>query len=409
MAFGDGVAFAVGVKLSQNAAHKVVVPHPSPAGLSDRLSQVEESVKRIERTPAGIPPGAGPKTGLDQKVLEAIVNALEARLKEHAGLVERRLADLDAKIAIELKSLDQQDHAIAGKVTQDLNTLEGQMISVHREFGEAVAKIVAEQVASQVQTHAAAWERSLEGRIADGLDQGISRIVSSRLEPLERQLGEEAARRDREIAELRTRLTEADAEVERRLAALVAACLEPLERQLREEAARRDREIAELRMRLTDADTEVERRLAALVAVRLEPLELQLREEISRKDREIAEFRQYLADADAGMLEMVTGIGQIYRLAAERIARTATAQAGAHGPVAIPVPPEAVQAESIVPEEGNSTAPAQPVPEPAPEPTAETPLPGFAQLQKPTRLWRIPLVSSFVILATGCLILARYL
>src|ERR1051326_1109030 len=156
VAFGDGLAFGVGVKLSHTAA-------------------AMQAGKRNERPPAA--PAAAPTAAtlaaplavtpgsMDQKVLEAITNALDARFKEHAGQVGRQLADLEAKVAIEAKSLDEQDRLVAAKVTADLNALEGQIIKLHREFGEAVARIVAEQVSLQVEARAAALENTLETRI----------------------------------------------------------------------------------------------------------------------------------------------------------------------------------------------------------------------------------------------------
>jgi len=318
VAFGDGLAFGVGVKLSQNAARQIGAPPRTGSGdLSERLANLEQTIKRIERAPVPAP------AGMDQKVLEAIVNALEARLKEHAGQVERRLADLEAKMAIELKALDEQDHAVAQKVTGELNALEGQMISVHREFGEAVARIVADQVALQVEARAAEVESSLEGRIAASVNAAVGR-------------------------------------------------------------------------RLAEIDSGVEHRLAAMVSARLEPVERQMREEIGEKDREIAELRQQLADADTTLLDIVSGIGQVCRQAAERMGRPAS-------PAATPMPAPAAAAE-MTPEER-----AEPESESPPESSAEPPLPGFTQPQKPNRLWRVPLVSSLAMLATGGLILAHYL
>src|SRR4051794_38182657 len=90
VAFGDGLAFGVGVKLSQNAARQIgTAQRAEPAGdLGGRLAHLEQTVKRIEHTPPAL---AAPeqKSGFDQKVLEVIVNALEARLKEQAGQVDR--------------------------------------------------------------------------------------------------------------------------------------------------------------------------------------------------------------------------------------------------------------------------------------------------------------------------------
>src|SRR5690348_5761192 len=82
VAFGDGLAFAVGVKLSQNAARQIgAARRAEPVDLSERLAQLAKTVNRIEHTPPALG-GREQKSGLDQKVLEAIVNALEARLKE---------------------------------------------------------------------------------------------------------------------------------------------------------------------------------------------------------------------------------------------------------------------------------------------------------------------------------------
>jgi len=119
VAFGDGLAFGVGMKLTQNASRPTAGPEPEDSTLPGRLEEIERRLARVERTPAALPAsGAAPapvQAQIDQKVLEAVVNALEARLKEHAGHVERRLAELEAKIAIELKALDRQDRAVEGR------------------------------------------------------------------------------------------------------------------------------------------------------------------------------------------------------------------------------------------------------------------------------------------------------
>ena len=106
VAFGDGLAFGVGMKLTQNAARpNGAAAPPEPGPLAERVERLEQHLKRIERSPAP----AAADGALDQKVLDAIVNALEARLVEHSGQIDRRLADLDAKIAIEEKSRDVFD------------------------------------------------------------------------------------------------------------------------------------------------------------------------------------------------------------------------------------------------------------------------------------------------------------
>ena len=199
VAFGDGLAFGVGMKLTQTAARQVAPPRTESNVVTDRMDQVEQRVKRLEQTPAAAAP-------LDQKVLETIVAALEARLHEQAGQVDRRLADLEARITIELKSLDQKDHSIAGRIEEEIRTMQAEMINLHRQFGEAVARVVTDQVAAQVEARAGALESSLVARLAATVDAAVGKAVSV-------ALSSELERKDHEIAELRQRQANTDTNV----------------------------------------------------------------------------------------------------------------------------------------------------------------------------------------------------
>src|SRR5580704_9414428 len=115
VAFGDGLAFGVGMKLTQNAGcGSTSVAPPAESGTipdraaAERLERLEQRLERFERTPAAALAQGQGAGAFDQKVLEAVVNALDARLNEHTGQVERRLAEFEARMAIELKSLHQQ-------------------------------------------------------------------------------------------------------------------------------------------------------------------------------------------------------------------------------------------------------------------------------------------------------------
>jgi hypothetical protein len=230
VAFGDGLAFGVGVKLTQAAGRQIGAPRSrapgasapplsGPTPLSDRIEQTEQNpkhVERVERTPVT---SSGT---VDQKVLEAIVHALEARLADYSGQLERRLADLEARFAIELRSLDQQDHSIAKHVSEDIGVLRRQMVGLHREFGEAVARIVAEQVGSQVEARAAVLEQSIAARVAIAVEAVV--------EPLERQLRAEVEQRDREIGELRQRLTDTDTKVLELILGIGQICRQTVEK-----------------------------------------------------------------------------------------------------------------------------------------------------------------------------------
>lgn len=219
VAFGDGLAFGVGMKLSQPGAAKPAAP--ADTGVAARLDRIEHRVERIERAPAAVA-GSG---GLDPQVLEALTRALESRLQENTALMDRRLAEFDIKVALELNNLRQQDQSLAadagtrvealearfeGKVrdllrqmNDERNGLQNQVISLHREFASAVADIVEEQVATQV-----------EARVATLVEQRLAGLVRAELAPVEQQLREDLrvafAAKHREIADLRQHVMESD-------------------------------------------------------------------------------------------------------------------------------------------------------------------------------------------------------
>jgi hypothetical protein len=222
VAFGDGLAFGVGMKITQNA--------PTRSGASaqpemaSRLSRIEQRMDRVERAPAAL---AG-SPNLDPRVLEALTRALEARIQENAALMDRRLAELDVNLSLELKALREQDRTLASaaetglaeihkrleervkavfqQVNDDRHALQNQVVSLHREFASAVAAIVEEQVATQ-----------LEERLAALVEQRLTSLVRAQLAPLEQELREEirqsSTAKHREIADLRQRVIESDRNV----------------------------------------------------------------------------------------------------------------------------------------------------------------------------------------------------
>ena len=212
VAFGDGLAFGVGMKLTQTGAGKpATAPESAPA---DRVSRLEQRLARLERAPGSTSPA------LDHGVLDALVAALEARLQESGAKVDRRLAELEIRLAGELTALRQQDQSLASgsetrleeldvrvneqvqalrqKVNDERTTLQNQVISLHREFAAAVADIVEEQVANQV-------------------EQRVEEAVQARIAALEEHLREEIRQdsesQQREMSDLRQRLTENDRNV----------------------------------------------------------------------------------------------------------------------------------------------------------------------------------------------------
>jgi hypothetical protein len=356
VAFGDGVAFGVGVKLAQG-------PNRPPAGAppvelppaADRLEQLDRRLSAVEKAPApavSLAPSA--PAPFDQKVLEAVVNALDARLHEQSGKVESRIAELEAKLAIELKNLERQDRSIVAG-------LQGRIDEVHGQYNEHVTAIrdaVAQdmdllygQIGQLRQEYAAGSGTALDERIA----AAVTAHLETRIATLEVQLHDQ-----------------------------VLSAVDRSSLQVASAAAGR-----------------VDEQLAAVHAA------------LAEKDREIAELRQRIADSEQTALDLILAMGQMCRQVAERIS----------GPEPAPVadPPREEDSRS---DGGPSASP------PAEPPTAEQPpdppsagpsappngdnnghssiepMP-MASAQRLSHLWRIPLVSSFLILAAGSLSLLR--
>ncbi|MGA3241358.1 MAG: hypothetical protein ABSG03_34280 [Bryobacteraceae bacterium] len=215
VAFGDGVAFGVGMKLTQSgrgapAPSPEIAPQIAPAAdltpLLERLDAIEGRIGEVERVgkvqrAALAPAFAAAPAPFDQKVLEAIVKALDARLLEQAGQVERRITELEARFAIDLKTLDQR---VAQRITQQDHS-----------------------VMSGVQTHIEEWNGQFNDQLA----------------AMRRQSDEERAAIQREIASLRREcVMEAALAVEERTA------------ELRTEIQSRDSQIVALRAQLAAGD-----------------------------------------------------------------------------------------------------------------------------------------------------------
>jgi hypothetical protein len=191
VAFGDGLAFGVGVKLTQAAtartADVVASPEPNIAPLAGRLEQFERRLAQMEQAPAALPPAPPP---FDQKILEAVVNALDSRLREQASQVEQRLVELETKIAFELKALRHQDEAMAAAVEDHMEQLQDHFIGHVEAIRQRVEQDRADMRQEVASAVAAASQNSIEASLAP--------------------LRAEAAAKGREVAELRQRLEDGD-------------------------------------------------------------------------------------------------------------------------------------------------------------------------------------------------------
>lgn len=193
VAFADGLAFGAGMKLTQQrpgSAPAAVGNTPEIDPLVERLRQLEQRMTLAEQTRVMLPAVAastGPAPApFDQKVLEAVVTALDARLQEQSGHVESRLTEMQARLAIELKSLSQQDHSIATGMQANLDetnlrlndqmaelrrhadedrlAVRSEIASLHREFAVEVARAVEDRVEEAVKKHSTMLRAEIEYR-----------------------------------------------------------------------------------------------------------------------------------------------------------------------------------------------------------------------------------------------------
>jgi uncharacterized coiled-coil protein SlyX len=158
-----------------------------------------------------------------------------------------------------------------------------------------------------------------------------------------------------------------------------------------------DQVSAEVSARASSLEQTIEARIGAAaadaVAASLEESLAPLRAEVEQKERELADIKNRLGDSEHNVLDVILAIGQVCRQAAERISGPSHPSPGAPSEVGdAPHPP--------------APTPIAPAP-PALETNSATGIapPAFTEKAAPSRLWRIPLVSSLLISTTGLLLL----
>jgi hypothetical protein len=440
--FGGGLALgAVGMKITQSALRPAESPsRPAVNPVTNRLTRMEQRLERVEQAPVSASPAGTAQ--LDQKVLEAVVGAVDARLHEHSAQVERRLADLDARITVELQALHQQDRTVADTTGKDIEGLRHQFLrevaglraAVQQELGqfrESVSKTVTDevgQVQARVAAAAAATAAQFEEQLAPlraGVAQVDTRVAAA--------VAATAAQFEEQLAPLRADM----AQVDTRVAAAAAAA-----------AAQFEGQLAPLHADVAQVDTRVAA-AAAAAAAQFEQQLAPLRAEVERKESELAELRRRLTESEGAVLDVVLAIGQVCRQAAERIGGPGGTRPAAGPPTEIVVPapapamppdvvsaaptadavmaPSETQADAVEPastaapviapngagaagrQQSDEAAPAGAPLEPGPASngTLAQGLPDFLQPSTRSR-WRMPLVSS-LFLTTCAVLLVRYL
>src|SRR5882724_209871 len=117
LALGDGLAFGVGVNLSNNAAARITPARPELGTLADRLNGIEQRIEKARHN--NTLPGA-----FQQKMVEAVVMVVDARLRDQAAQIEKRVTD---EIAALRGEMGQQIAANRQTAAEANDVLRGQM------------------------------------------------------------------------------------------------------------------------------------------------------------------------------------------------------------------------------------------------------------------------------------------
>jgi uncharacterized protein YktB (UPF0637 family) len=195
MAFGDGLLFGVAVKLVQGSTRCREEQVTGLGRLAERLRKMEDQDRQAQTIDgeALMKPGEG----FDRRVLDKVIVALEARLTEHVGHVERRIAEMDAQVAIDLKAVlnhaASQNSAFDKAVQQIEAEVRASMEAVQRQGAEQVLGVDVKLTALQDALPAKfreivdAVRQAMEARLALEL-QALAAPTQQALQQLEGKL-----------------------------------------------------------------------------------------------------------------------------------------------------------------------------------------------------------------------------
>jgi len=269
--FGDGL-LAQGPSKSLEDEMTDLVP------LAERLRKVEDPTQTIDKDAL-----AKFGEGLDGRVLEKVVVALEARLTEHVGQVGRRLAEIDAQVALDLKAVDTHTAAQTNAVEKAIQQIEAQVW----DYVAEVQKASDEQI-SGVDQKLSALQEALPAKfreIIEAVQQSMEARIALELTELENRVSSGGITSD-QFQELRANL---HGEVE--------ALSGRLSTELRDRAEHQQNRTAPLKQALRQLETKL----------------TTLREELAPKIRQIVEAVEASMDARISACEQQTA-GQVTAL-----------------------------------------------------------------------------------------------
>lgn len=155
VAFGDGLAFGVGVKIAQSSARK-------------RAEQTPAELPPAPAVPAAPPAPAQAPESLDFQILSKVIASIDAKLAQQMGKVEQRLAQSEEKMGQDLKALDHRQ-------AQQSSNQQAALEEIHATLTDRVA--LAERAA-----------QSVESRVAGFIEAAVEKAVESRMQTLEQRL-----------------------------------------------------------------------------------------------------------------------------------------------------------------------------------------------------------------------------
>jgi hypothetical protein len=315
VAFGDGLAFAVAFHLAQRKGRHWEEDMTDLSPLVERLRKLEV---RVEPPPAAGPEGhLKPADGLEGRTLDKVIVALEARLSEHIGQVERRLADMDAGVALDLNAVQTEitaqgsaveralqkteaelrDAVEAGRqqsagqiaaMDQRLSALQEALPAKLREIVEAIDAAMNARIAAGIEVRVAGLQETV-GRLAALPSAEAVRVeLESRMAAERQSLEDELRRQAEEVNAVDQKMAVLQAELPPKLKAIVEALREALDARMaadleavsqRQEAALEQREAAlraereDLPARVAEAADEVRRSVEGRLAAEIQALE----------------------------------------------------------------------------------------------------------------------------------------
>ena len=199
VAFGDGLAFGVGMNLTQNAVRLAggrVRPELQP--LADRVAAIEQRIARARAN------GSLPSPG-----------ELDARINELTTRFERQVAEVEVKAKIQVEALHARDRVLAQELDAQLAAFREHMIALHRQFAETLSELVEEQIDAGVAARLAPMEQQLRDVVREETERIGDQLAA--------QLEERLLARDRNVLNLMLTLGQSCLETAERMAPAAAS------------------------------------------------------------------------------------------------------------------------------------------------------------------------------------------